>query len=360
MYRVLIVDDDKTVRYILKRYKKWESYGFSIADEACDGKEALRKLASSGFDLLLTDIKMPGMDGIELLKELKIIGWDICVIFLSTHSDFNYAKQGIRLGVFDYMTKPIDDETLEETLTRVKLHLDEKRFKQNQNEDEKKQMDESLRLYYPRNSQKKLSTFLLAGSAEAVREATDIFAELTSVLGTDTFMLGRVLENMVREINEGIYTLFPWLEKIEGSFFEGTMTSIENSDEMQERFLEYVNTMLELVRKYELHQTDGIIKRTIDFIMCHVEDNIKLEMVAREINVSRDYIGKLFKQKTGLNFHDYVAMVKIEHAKCLIKTGCYKTYEVSEMLGYRTHDYFTRLFRNYTGYTPIEFRRMNQ
>lgn len=360
MYRVLIVDDDKTVRYMLKRYKKWESHGLSIADEAGDGKEALIKLAASRFDLLLTDIKMPGMDGIELLKELKIMRWDICVVFLSTHSDFNYAKQGIRFGVFDYMTKPIDDEILGETLHRVKSYLDDKRTKYSQNQNEKRRMDESLRLYYPRSSQKKLTSLLLSGSSEAIEEAKQILTEVTSIVGSDIFMLGRLLENLVLEISDGIHVLFSWLDKIEGAVFEETMPSIGSGDDIQIWFLDCVNRMLEMIRKYELHQSDGIVRKTIDYVMGHVEENIKLETVARDINVSKDYVGKLFKQKTGINFHDYVARVKMEHAKYLMRTGIYKTYEISDMLGYRTPDYFTRLFKNYTGFTPIDFRRMNK
>jgi len=99
MYRVLVVDDDVAVRYMLKRYKGWESFGFVLAGEASDGREALRKLDKEPFDVVISDIKMPGMDGIELLSELRNNGNDICVLFLSTHSDFSYAKQGIRLGV---------------------------------------------------------------------------------------------------------------------------------------------------------------------------------------------------------------------------------------------------------------------
>ncbi len=360
MYRVLIVDDDNTVRYMLKRYKKWDSYGLSIVDEASDGKEALKKLASNHFDLLLTDIKMPGMDGIELLTELNILKWDICVIFLSTHSDFNYAKQGIRLGVFDYMTKPINDDVMGDTLKRVQMHLDFKSLQKNRVEEDKKQLAEGLKLYSPKNREKKIAVLLLSGSAEALKEAREAFGEVASVLGQDKFRIGRLIENMVSEISEEIYSVFPWLDKIEGESIKGSITSVQCLDEIETLFIGCVETMLKIIKKYELHQTDGIVRKTSAYVFDHVEENIKLEMIANELSVSRDYIGKLFKHKTGHNFHEYVTMVKMEHAKNLIRTGAYKNYEVSEKLGYSKPDYFARLFKDYTGYTPMEFRKMNK
>lgn len=360
MYSVLIVDDDKTVRYMLKRYKNWDSYGLSIVDEASDGKEALKKLAANHFDLMLTDIKMPGMDGIELLTELKILEWDICVIFLSTHSDFNYAKQGIRLGVFDYMTKPINDDVLGDTLKRVQMFLDFKNLQKNRVEEEKRQLEEGLKLYSPKNRNKKITILLLSGSSEAVDEAQEAFDEVVGVLGQDGFKIRMLIENMVLEISEGIYSVFPWLDKIEDVSIKGSMTGVQGLDEIQALFVGCVDRMLEMIKKYELHQTDGIVRKTSAYVFNHVEENIKLEMVAKELNISKDYIGKLFKHKTGHNFHNYVTKVKMEHAKNLIRTGAYKNYEVSERLGYSKPDYFARLFKDYTGYTPIEFRKMNK
>lgn len=358
MYNVLIVDDDKTVRYMLKRFKKWELYGFAIAGEACDGKEALNKLAAGRFDLVITDIKMPGMDGIEFLQELKIRKMNICVMLLSTYCDFEYAKQGIRLGAFDYMGKPVEEAVLSEALERAKKHLTEKKLQFRQKAEEKKLVEESLMLYYPKSQEKRLTDLLLSASSETVAAAANIFAELTVMLQQDLLKTNMLLEKILMDLNDKIYSAFPWLEKIAGMTFTGWRSPAESLDEVRANFLHYIGNMLEIVKKYELHHTDSVVRKTCQYVMNHIEEDIKLEQVANEVHISRDYIGKLFKQKTGSNFLDYVTRVKMEHAKYLLKTGEYKNYEVSEKIGYSSPDYFCRLFKSYTGYTPIEFRKL--
>jgi len=357
MYSVLIIDDDKTVRYMLKRFKKWDSYGFVIKDEACDGKEALKKLKGQDFDLIISDIKMPGMDGIEFLNELRITKYDTCVIFLSTHSDFQYAKQGIRLGVFDYLTKPVNDPTLGEALERVKTYLDEKRLFEMAVEDERSNLAESLKIYYPRNEVKRLMALILSGSSEAVQVAESVTAEMRGILEGDVFKIKRILESILFELQEGMGREFTWLERFEDMDDGISLGQEQLLSGIESKFLDYVNKLLRIIRKYQLHQTDSIVRRTCEFVLSHVEEDIKLDILAGELHINKDYIGKSFKLKTGCNFSDFVTKVKMEHAKHLLKTGDYKNYEISEKLGYRKPDYFTSLFKSYTGYTPMEYRR---
>ena len=83
---------------------------------------------------------------------------------------------------------------------------------------------------------------------------------------------------------------------------------------------------------------------------------ITLKMIAVEVHFSKDYIGKLFKRKTGYNFNEYVTKIKMEHAKHLIRSGAFKNYEVSEKLGYSKPDYFSRLFKKKLQLTPSQYR----
>ncbi len=71
LYKVLLVDDDRSILCGLRQFKEWESCGFTIEDEACASKDALEKIALKCFDLVITDIRMPGMDGLELLNKIK-------------------------------------------------------------------------------------------------------------------------------------------------------------------------------------------------------------------------------------------------------------------------------------------------
>jgi len=357
LYKVLIVDDDKTCRYILRRYKNWTSYGFSIEGEASDGKEALKRLETCEFDLIITDIKMPGMDGIEFLNELNIMKNNICVILLSTHSDFEYAKQGIRLGAFDYIIKPVDDEVLSEALERARMHLNEKYLDKKKSENEKKHLDESIMLYYPKNSEKNLLSLLMSGNSDAENEAKRIFTDIANMFENNLFNTEVLLKNLLSNLLKEIYRVWPWLEKIEYINLEEELSYMESEEEIKTKFMEYICRISETIRKYELHQTDSLVKMTCEYVLRHVEEEISLKDAAQELHASKDYIGKVFKQKTGENFNQYVTKIKMEHAKYLIKSGSYKNYEVSEKLGYSNTDYFCRLFKNYTGYTPLEFRK---
>ncbi|SDE32391.1 response regulator transcription factor [Sporomusa acidovorans] len=358
MYKVLLVDDDKTVRYMLKRFKNWEHYGFCIAGEACDGKEAFKRLAADTFDVIITDIRMQGMNGIEFLQELRARKIDICLILLSTYTDFEYAQQGIRLGVFDYMTKPVDDDILSDMLARVGKHLDEKRQASLRMEEEKRLLAESLALCYPEKGEKRLLALLLAGDRELLQEADSVFGEVCKAFGqADVLKIKLVLEKLLVNSRDEIYRQFPWLAKIGELVFPEADGQKQTIDAVREAFLEKLGEMLAVIRKYELHHTDGIIKKTCEYVLTHVEKDITLENIAAEVHVTKSYLGKLFKQRIGYNFTDYVTKVKMEHAKCLLRTGEYKNYEVSEKLGYSSIDYFCRLFKQYSGMTPLEFRK---
>jgi len=107
--KVLLVDDESSVRRVLQF--KLEKRGFSV-ETASDGLEALKALRENPFDLLLSDIRMPRMDGIELLHEAKDVQPKIKIILITAHATGNQAGQAVKLGAFDYITKPFDDEEL--------------------------------------------------------------------------------------------------------------------------------------------------------------------------------------------------------------------------------------------------------
>ncbi|MBP2031977.1 two-component system response regulator YesN [Clostridium algifaecis] len=354
MYKVLIVDDDKVSRYILRRYKKWNKFNFSIEGEACDGKEALKKLTVLKINLVITDIRMPGMNGIEFLSEIKKTKYNnICVILLSTYSDFEYAKQGIRLGAFDYITKPINDKMLDEALKRAEMYLDK-----NVIEEEKKSLEENITSYYSKNSFNELLLLITAGDYEAIVEGQKLFKNISYIRDNNLLKIELVFNNLLLRLQEEIFEIWPWLKFFQNIIVDETIVSSESIEKIETGFIENIKNMVQLVRKFELHQTDSLIKITCEYILQHIEEKISLEKISIETHTSKDYIGKLFKQATGYNLKQYVINVKMEHAKYLIKLGYYKNYEVCDKLGYSSVDYFCRLFKNYTGYTPMEFRKV--
>lgn len=110
--KMLIVDDEAVICEGLRYTIDWTKLGVEVVGEAYDGKEALRLVEEHGVQLVLSDIRMDGMDGLELAKHLRQRHPAVQVVMISGYEDFEYARQAIRLGVEDYLLKPVDIEEL--------------------------------------------------------------------------------------------------------------------------------------------------------------------------------------------------------------------------------------------------------
>lgn len=124
-YKALIVEDEPLMRgYLLDNLCRI-SPDFAAVAAVRDGLDALPLFQQQTFDLVITDIKMPGMDGIELVKRLRESGNDVPVILLSGYDEFEYARAGLRLGVAEYLLKPVNDDELREALEKIAEQLDQ-------------------------------------------------------------------------------------------------------------------------------------------------------------------------------------------------------------------------------------------
>ncbi len=124
LYKIMIVDDEEEVRKAIVKKMDWESLGFEVAADAENGIEALEKAETLDLDVILTDIKMPFMDGLELGRVLQEKHSPIKLILFSGFDEFEYAKEAIRLNVIEYVLKPVNAEELAQVLARVKGELD--------------------------------------------------------------------------------------------------------------------------------------------------------------------------------------------------------------------------------------------
>ena len=122
MYKALVVDDEPIILEGFDNLISWEEFGIEISAKAENGKAALQIVREEEIDLLITDIRMPEMSGLELLKTIRQEGKSIKVIILSGYDDFQYVKEASKYGIENYLLKPIEENELEETL----LHLTEK------------------------------------------------------------------------------------------------------------------------------------------------------------------------------------------------------------------------------------------
>lgn len=124
MYSVLLVDDEPWITFGIKKLIEWETIGFTIIGEAASGSEAWNILNEKHPDVLISDIRMPGLDGLELLEKIRDSRYPTRVIFMSGFAEFAYAQKALQLGAFDYLLKPVDRIKLTETMKHLRYILD--------------------------------------------------------------------------------------------------------------------------------------------------------------------------------------------------------------------------------------------
>lgn len=184
MLRIFLAEDEVIVRETIKRMIPWEDLGFELVGEAADGEMALPLLLRQKPDLLITDIKMPFMDGLTLAKVAKKEIPGLKVVILSGYDDFNYAKQAINIGVEDYLLKPITKNALIERLTEIRSRYEHEKTQKEYYEKFHREMQA-----YEKNSSRDFFEALVSGSMDMMeiyrrseKLGLDIVAEAYNVL----------------------------------------------------------------------------------------------------------------------------------------------------------------------------------
>lgn len=184
MLKIFLAEDEVVVRETIKRMIPWEELGFELVGEAADGEMALPLLIRQQPDLLITDIKMPFMDGLTLARLAKKEIPGLKVVILSGYDDFNYAKQAIGIGVEDYLLKPITKNALIERLSEIRSRYEHEKTQKEYYEKFQREMQA-----YEKNSSRDFFEALVGGSMDmmevykrAEKLGLDIVAEAYNVL----------------------------------------------------------------------------------------------------------------------------------------------------------------------------------
>jgi YesN/AraC family two-component response regulator len=125
MFNLIIVDDKKSIREGIIRFINWDSLGFRVVGDFSSATEAIQFIETENVDVLLTDIVMPDVSGLELTRELRNINPDIKVVILSAHEKFEYAQEALKLGVFSYLMKPVNIENIESEFKKLRSVLED-------------------------------------------------------------------------------------------------------------------------------------------------------------------------------------------------------------------------------------------
>jgi len=351
MFKVMVVDDIEVMRRQIKRLDLWgEKTGFTIVDEAEDGQEALDKLRENSVDLLITDISMPRITGMELLKETYENDYASCVVFLTEHKEFSYAKEAIQYGVFDYLVKPVNAEELSTLLIKVKKYIEQKEDKRIG------QMD----VYYPLDYLNDITKNVIEGNEKSDDLISKMVETTYIALEYDLIKTALIIKKVYTQIWCAVNNEHKWLETYIDTrlYSDVDFTSYSSFEAITIKFAALIKQISDTIDTFIRNSLKTpVIHEICVFVVNNIEQNINISKISSTLFLTKNYIGDLFKQETGMTLGEYITMVKMERAKKLIREGHLKNYEISQKLDYNDTDYFSKLFKKNTGYTPAEYKK---
>lgn len=325
----MIVEDEKLILEDIVSLADWNALGFEIVATAYTGEQGMNLFEKHRPSLILTDIKMPGMDGLDMMKSIKNLNPHVHFIVISSYSDFEYAQTAMRLGASDYILKgSISSDYISQKLLGIKeLYTNTQEL--------------YLSLY-----QKLLMDLADAQDIISMNVINSLFDRLNpDDLHThfDTFT------EEAFEIIEREY------EKIRHKSFEPPV--LHNIDELKEWLLTELNSLKRTHQLYFEKQLSPTLIKAYNYISEHYSNpDLHIEEIAEEVGLSASRLSVLYKQETGKTVNQILTEKRMETAKYLLRWKNKKVYEVSELVGYKTSSYFSKVFYQYTGQYPNAYR----
>ena len=387
MWNLLIVEDESIVRLGLRYMINWESCGIYWKAEASNGEEAIRIMEKEDIHIVMTDIRMPGMDGLELAKRIKQWKPEVQVIILSSYDTFSYVKEALRLGAADYLHKPtMDEDEIAATLRKVVGRLKETvETKPELTEEEKNDYYLSLLDKYtfpeqPVMSELESGRFGSGYWLTLFRKRDDAILDSGDEDNLRFLSIQYLIEEYVAKEWGGIVFHRSFREIIwiaPAATKDGQVEKSKYLESLRQKVLELLNVALiysvsscygkmiqvpeaymEALLRFPVNeQSDNLIVRMAkEFMDKNLLEDITLAKVAAAIHVSPGYLSRVFLKEIGENFIEYITRNKLEYAQKLLRETNRKVYEIAADIGYTNPHYFSKLFKERVGVTPLEYR----
>lgn len=359
-YKVVIIDDEPWTREVIKTLADWESYGLELAGEASDGEYGLELIRLTAPDIIITDVKMPHMNGIELIDTLRKEDNDTPVIFISGYDDYTFIRSALKLAAVDYLLKPIKPEELNNQLRNCVKLLADRKITGSENRNVGIGFIDApwaSKFYLLRDN---LLNSLSSQDITVISQKCDEIYHLISLKEGDSlskstivciyYTLMNTLENYILSRD---FIPKEILNKQETSFVFSRDCSLK-------QMLEFVKklycTAFEQIQEYNRNRNRLDINKIKKYVEDHFTEGITLELTASIYYVSKEYLSKAFKTATGKGFTEYLTELRMERAKELILDYKVPLKEVGEMVGYLDQAHFYKTFKRYFGMTPGEIR----
>lgn len=403
MYKVAVVEDQQFIANAIADMIRRSSDDYDIYGVFYDGQEFVDNTGECPPDIVVTDIRMPGMDGIELSRWLREYCPEVKIILLSGYEDFQYAREAISLGVSNYLLKPC----LAEEMLKALEDVVEKIRAERKNNDIIKKYETQFIDNLPTLKQQALIAamftddmqvhpnklglgYLLKNSKFYLIDAGMRGEEYSTQEGElYLFCCENMLEELLASVKEkefficnGQFVLITPVDEVLSEktkiclqsacakveavvhkkvcFYEGgIIKSVEDCRHAYRTALDKSkeNSVFQM-KECQKVEKKNVLEQAIQYVREHYREDISLQDVADITYVSYNYLSSLFTQNLGVNFSVYLSRIRIENACELLKHGENRVAEVAEKVGYNNYRYFNYVFKKMTGYTPSEYRRL--
>lgn len=392
--RVLVVEDEYITRNFLSSIIDWKEHDLNLIGLAKDGIEALNIIEKEKVDVVITDLKMPKMDGNTLIKRLKEKNFIGKIIVLSNYDDFSLVKDAMKNGAFEYLLKiTINQDELLNVLKKAREELmqSNKLIKDSniiEISSEKIKVNEYLEKYLKGEidlnidkvlEKKYLTNYnfiylrVLSTDVETLEEENKLNSFMSNVINSCALHVNSKLLSLIHirrnefgivikaesNIND-ITLLINNITRNVKQYLDISFEKIlqQECSEIKECFQLIENERNELHYKINSRVINCRIeiKKVIEYINNNLGKKLALESLAKIVNMNESYLSRIFKDELGMTISDYIKKTRLEKAKELLKENDMRVKDVAVTIGIQDQLYFSRLFTKFFNITPSEYR----
>jgi two-component system response regulator YesN len=355
---VFLVEDEIVVREGIKNSIDWEMNDLYFCGEASDGELAYPMIQKEKPDIVITDIRMPFMDGLELARLLKKeMPW-IRIIILSGYGEFEYAKEAINIGITKYLLKPISKAELTKCLITIRdsIITEQHNTYGQTGELQAKGLDLENIIHL---NKKKAEEFLRSGKREDIHYFVEEYLKSISNDSRSSLIFRQyIVVDMYCIVAAFTQELGFNKEDIEEPFKDKLQLNMLSSFEQISKYVESIfRHVIELRDNISSSKFNDIINKAKNYINNnYTNEGLSLNQVSNKVYLSATYFSAIFSQKTGQTFIQYLTDLRMNKAKELLKCTDMKSSEIAYAVGYKDPHYFSYLFKKTQNCTPKQYR----
>lgn len=341
--QIVLVEDEPWIRQaIVKMIQPLTE--FVVISEAGDGVQGLELVQKQKPDILLTDVKMPGMGGLVLAAEARKLLPRLEIVIFSGYNEFDYVRDAMRQGVHDYLLKPVQPQEL----TRVLYQLASKLKWRSSELSERLAWMDAWHGYA-----KQLAACMWRLEKQPLEQ---IWQQLTCewLRFEHRVDVYDFYQQLIYTLNEELRTRYGG-KLPEHCFHPLAFTGQAQTD--AEMILKRLYTILDEWQIKRNWSRSHAVTKAVGYIQQSYQvPDLSLQAVADFANVSSSYLSRSFKEEMGKSFVEYITEVRMEKAKRLLADSDIRIYEVAEHAGYPVYAYFSRVFKKMYGQSPTAYR----